>query len=145
MFRTYFGDVSSGRIGRLKYLGHWILLCLAVIIVLVGITASVDFSRQIMEANAAAIQDSLTQRIGMPILWLLMLFALAVLFASLNIMAKRLRDMGVSGWGLVLVIAVISFVLTGYAPVEVASGFSILVFLALVLLPGRMTDRNAAA
>ncbi len=59
-----------------------------------------------------------------------------LVFAKLNIMAKRFRDIGGPGWLLVLAVAALGAALSLIAGETISSLFSSAVFLVLVLVPG---------
>jgi uncharacterized membrane protein YhaH (DUF805 family) len=144
MLKTYFGDVASGRIGRLRYLGLWCLLCVLTIIAVLVVLSTTGPGGANIGDGTGDIEEYIAQQVGLTRLLPLTVFVLAVVFANLNIMAKRFRDIGLSGWWIVVLIVILGLVLSRYGSPTLASGFSFVVFFALLLVPGAALSRKAA-
>lgn len=134
MLSIYFGELRTGRLRRLAYLGWALALGVLGAVVVVGIGFTIGAAEQAVGGNVAQVQALLLQRYGL----LSVIGAFAVViglgFANLNIIAKRLRDMGLPGWWGVLGIAVLG-ILTGQLPELGANVASAAVWLSLLLVP----------
>jgi uncharacterized membrane protein YhaH (DUF805 family) len=84
----------------------------------------------------------LRQRFGALAIFITVIFGIAVFFASINLMAKRIRDIGLPGWWSVLVIAVIQSVLSSAVSEEVAGGLHTLIWLALLFIPSNALSHS---
>jgi len=156
MWNIYFGEWSTGRLKRLSYLGYGVLLMAISFAVIIGVVMLGGGLENMMGADTLA---------GMGIVAMLFsfLFFIAMFISNLNIMAKRIRDMGLPAWRSVVVIIILSIVLEmlfsgqqvamSTAAVSTPDGldttmdmnasegsvvsgvFNLIVFLALVLIP----------
>jgi uncharacterized membrane protein YhaH (DUF805 family) len=80
-------------------------------------------------------QVQLREWFGAPTILVVMVVYLLLVIAKLNIMAKRIRDMGLSGWWIVLVI-ILATGLTSSLHNEQTGGFLFCVaWLMLLLIP----------
>ncbi len=156
MFRAYLGGLTSGRLGRLAFLGFWLLswvlfalygLGLAFAI---GLTEPLLFDGPLLDGAGAA-RDYLAAHIGPLVLSALALFMLLFLFAQFNLVAKRIRDMGLPGWTVLLVLALASGALAYVLPPggalgrlenQANGGLNGLFVLALLLIPGGLFGRK---
>ena len=57
-------------------------------------------------------------------------------------MAKRFRDIGLPGWWMVLVVFILSALVSYFVSENASSGFSLLVWIALLLIPGNALTRD---
>ena len=107
MWDIYFGQWRDGRMQRLAYLGYDLLLMAIAAGIVFGILMLVGGFGETAAMSSASIME------GMGILMILFFFVffISIFAASLNIMAKRLRDMGLPAWGSVVVIILISIIL----------------------------------
>ncbi|HEC05268.1 MAG TPA: DUF805 domain-containing protein [Thiolapillus brandeum] len=149
MFKALFGDVSNGRLARLPYLGYALLITVIMFGVMFGVVALMSMTEQIMNGNLQQIQVTLTEKLGLPFMLFMVVFMLALAFASMNIAAKRIRDMGLWGWTTLLILAVIGGVVGTLFPGEMtmidgvgqmtpsmaSSALQTIVFLCLLLIP----------
>ncbi|HET6566276.1 MAG TPA: DUF805 domain-containing protein [Xanthomonadales bacterium] len=137
MFRNYFGEVTTGRLARLQYLGHWLLLAVVGLAAFYGAAQYLGITEQVLSGDPDSIEASLSASIDTPALVLGCILGIALIFASMNIMAKRFRDMGLPGWLLVLGVLILSGVLSVYASSTTAGMLGPVVWLLLVLVPSK--------
>ncbi len=149
MFKALFGEITDGRLARLPYLGYLLLISIIIFGAMFGVVALISSAENIMDGNIQHIQTVLIQKFGMALVILMMAFFLAMSFASMNIAAKRIRDMGLWGWTSILVLAVVGGIVATLFPGEtvvlngsgqmipspVSSAFQAVVFLCLLLIP----------
>ena len=141
MFKVYFGDLSDGRLKGLAFLGYWLLL----IAIFFGFgflaVVAIGLGEHVIGGDLAKAQDALRKALGVPFLIVFGLFFLGLVFANLNIMAKRARDIGLPGWITAIVAAGLSG-LGGQAMHGVGGGLGLLIILALVLIPTDFARRT---
>lgn len=143
MLNTYFGGIMEGRLKRLPFIGYIVLLhVLFVVLVLAGV-ASMGVAENLVGGDLTQTRQVLAEKFGLPTMILVGIVVAAVFFATLNLEAKRIRDMGLPGWWSLLAIWIISALLiallAGLVNPElgnyISSVISIIGFLALVLIP----------
>ena len=104
MFRAYFGDFTTGRLTRLPFLGYLLLLSVLFILYGLGIAFGLGVAEHLLRGDLSAAQGYLREHLGLPVITLLGPFLLAFGLAKWNLVAKRIRDMGLPGWRVLLVI-----------------------------------------
>jgi len=121
MFKIYFGEWGSGKLQRLPYLGYHILLMVIVFAVIFGGIFAVGASESIIAGNLADTQAMLMDKFGLlAILGIVALMFIAMI-GQVNILAKRIRDMGLPVLWTILGIIVLSLILNViFPPQEVA-------------------------
>jgi len=135
MFKALFGDINNGRLARLPFLGYWILICAIIIIIGFGVGAAIGVAENLAGGDIQNAQARLQDQFGILGLLLLAVISAAVLFAGLNLEAKRIRDIGLPGWWTVLATVVVSAVISLAISQQAGSGFNFLIWLALLLIP----------
>jgi len=104
MWKAYFGDFSTGRLKRLQYLGYAILLAVLMTAFMLAIVFAIGAGEHLIGGDLQQAQDKLRGWFGVPASIIVMVIFMAAALAKLNIMAKRIRDMGLSGWWLAIAI-----------------------------------------
>ena len=66
-----------------------------------------------------------------------------LMFAGLNIMAKRIRDIGLPGWWIVLALILLGMLLSYFVSQQAGSGMHTLIWILLVLIPGKSFGKQA--
>lgn len=143
MLNTYFGDVTSGRLQRLPFIGYIVLLHVLFIVLVLAGAASLGIAENLAGGDLTQTQQMLSEKFGLPAMIIVGIVVAAVFFASLNLDAKRIRDMGLPGWWTLLAVWVLSVIiialLTGFLDPElgnrVSSIISAIALLALVFIP----------
>ncbi|MEA3277530.1 MAG: DUF805 domain-containing protein [Pseudomonadota bacterium] len=135
MFRVLFGDLANGRLLRLPYLGYSILLGVIAVAIGIGIGAAIGVAENLVGGDIEAVQTQLREQFGVPALVLISVLFAGLFFAGLNLMAKRIRDIGLPGWWTVLAFLVVSVVLSLAVSQQASSGFHFLVWIVLLLVP----------
>ncbi len=135
MLGALLGNVTDGRLARLPFLGYWVLLAVAVVLVLLGIGAAIGISEQMVGGDLHSAQVKLAETLGIPGLLLISVIFAVLLFAGANLKAKRIRDIGLPGWWTLLGILVVDLCASLISQ-QAAQVFSSLVILALLLIPG---------
>lgn len=143
IFRTLFGAVRHGTIHRIPFFWHvaglWTIGAAIIITLVVGLGLNQMPTAGMTPEQARQVVQEALGPVGNTVL---VLFAVVLVFAQVNMMAKRLRDMGLPGWlTLVTVVAV-----TGLASVYVsptAGGLvNIAFWLTLLFMPPGVFSRR---
>ena len=121
MLKTYFGEWGEGRLQRLPYLGyHVLLMFLVVAIILAGIFA-VGAAENLIGGDLASTQKMLMDKFGIAAIIGISLLIFIAMLGQVNILGKRIRDMGLPVLWTILGIIVVSMVLNiAFPPQEVA-------------------------
>lgn len=170
MLKVYFGEWGNGRLKRLAYLGYYLLLMVLFAAILFGSIFAVGATENIMNGDIAATQAMLLDRFGFVFIALIFVFMIAMMVAQINILAKRIRDMGLPAVWTILGIIAVSLVLNILFPaqsvevhtavVKTAEGtmaaaethattastivqlFDLVVFLCLIFIPSDAFSKN---
>ena len=163
MLKTYFGEWGEGKLQRLPYLGYHILLMfLVVAIILAGIFA-VGAAENLIGGDLATTQKMLMDKFGIVAIIGIAALMFFAMLGQVNILGKRIRDMGLPVLWTILGIIAVSMILNlvfppqevamSAAAVQTADGsatavaasttttsmivqiFDLIVFLCLVLIP----------
>ena len=135
MFRVLFGDITNGRLIRLSYLGYSLLLALCVIGFGLAIGLAIGAGEHLIGGNIQQAQDRLREWFTLPFFIVFGLVSALFAFGGMNIMAKRIRDIGLPGWWVVLVITVLEGIISFIVSGQVSSSLHTLIWIALLLLP----------
>lgn len=142
MIKTLFKDVAFGRIARLSYLGHSILLFLLLIAYMLIVVLAVGAGEHIIGGDLQQAQDQLRGMMTLPFLIITGIVMGLLIFAGLNIMAKRIRDIGLPGWWIVLALIVLGMLLSYFVSQQAGSGLHTLAWVLLVLIPGNAVGKQ---
>lgn len=143
MLAKIFGDIKTATLARLPFLGYTLLLNIVLVLIMLGIGVSLGITEQMIDGDIEQTQQILADKFGgVAILGVMLIMSLFV-FASVNIIAKRLRDMGLPGWISVLALFILATLLGFFLQPEAIQIFQAAVFLALVLIPGGLFNKSA--
>ena len=137
MFRVLLGDIRQERLPRLPYLGYSLLIMALMFGFGVAIAVAAGVGEQLIGGDLQQAQDRLREWFAVPALLVIALVVLLLLFMSANIMAKRVRDIGLPGWWVVLAVTVLTGMLGYLVSEEVGNGLHTLVWVVLLLVPGK--------
>ena len=135
MFKILFSDLKQGRLLRGPYIGYSLLLTLAMLVFVFATVFSIGVAEHIVGGDLTKAQQQLENWLAGPYILMLIAFSAAYLFASFNIMAKRIRDTGISGWWGTLVIVVIELAVSALITGGIASLIHIAITAAIVFIP----------
>ena len=135
MMSVYFGDFKTGRLKRLQYLGYEILLLALSFGFMIAVVLAIGAGEHIMGGNLQQAQAELAARFGGVAIAVVGLFYFTLFVAKLNIMAKRVRDIGLSGWWVVLTVVLLAGLLGNYHQTQSGSSLMGLVVLLLLFIP----------
>ena len=121
MLKTYFSDWGYGKLQRLPYLGYYVLLMVLMMAILFGGIMLVGATENIIGGNLEATQQMLTVKFGIVSLIAFSSLIFIMILAQVNILGKRIRDMGLPVLWTILGIVLISMVLNViFPPHEIA-------------------------
>ncbi len=135
MFKVLFGDVSNGRLMRLPYLGYSLLLVALMMGFMFAVILAIGAGEQIIGGDLQQAQDKLREWFTLPAMLLFGLATALFAFGGANIMAKRIRDIGLPGWWLVLGIVVLTGIVSYVVSSEMSSSLHTLIWVVLMLIP----------
>ena len=144
MITVLFGEIRGGRLARLRYLGWSLFLGLLGIVIAVGIGFATGVAENVVGGDIESAQNQLRSQFGFPAVIFVVVCFVVLLFCSLNLMAKRIRDIGLSGWWMVLAFMVFGAVISTLLSEQLGSLFHFLVWLALLLVPTDKLGRSAS-
>jgi len=136
MIKALFGDVKTGRLMRLQYLGYSVLLSVLMFGFGFAVVAAIGAGEHIIGGDLQQAQVQLRERFTLPAMLMFAVMMPLFVFIGANIMAKRIRDIGLPGWWMVLAIFVISGVVSYMVSNEVSNGLNTLIWVVLLLVPG---------
>ncbi|BAF72746.1 DUF805 domain-containing protein [Sulfurovum sp. NBC37-1] len=118
MLKVYFGEWADGRLKRLAYLGYYFLLMVLFVAIIFGAIVAVGATEKIMGGDILATQAMLMDHFGLAAMAGFMIFFMAMIVAQVNILAKRIRDMGLPAVWTILGLIAISITLNILFPVQ---------------------------
>ena len=135
MFTAFFGDILRGRLEPMRFLG--LLIALGILIGVLGaiLVFVVGIAGEVSDGSLKLARDMLRQSLGLPGIVAIGAVVLALGFAKLNLVAKRVRDMGLPGWAVAVPMAVISLAAQSFAGLTVAAGIGVAMLLFLLIVP----------
>ena len=142
MLNVLIGDIKNGRLLRLQYLGYALFLILLFSLFAFGTILAIGAGEHILGGDLQQAQAQLQEWFSLPFLLIFIVFMAVLSFMSLNIMAKRIRDMGLPGWWMVLILFVLESVVSYFISQQVSSGLHTLIWILLVLIPSDVFDNR---
>ena len=135
MINALFGDVKTGSLMRLQYLGYSLLLSLLMFGFVLAVVLAIGAGEHIIGGDLEQAQEQLREMFTLPVMLVFAVVMPLFVFIGLNILAKRIRDIGLPGWWTVLVIIVLEGVASFAVSSGAGSGLHTLVWIALLLIP----------
>ena len=163
MLKIYFGEWGTGKLQRLSYLGYHILLMVIIVAIIFAGIFTVGATENLMGGDIVETQKILMDKFGIAAMVSIAALMLIALFGQVNILGKRIRDMGLPVLWTILGVIAVSLVLNVVFPPEevtlsaaavqtadasatavtatattssmIVQIFDIIIFLCLVLIP----------
>lgn len=137
MLNTLIGDIKNGRIVRLQFLGYTVMLSLILFAFVLLVIFIFGAGEHLLGGNLKTAQDQLSGWFALPFILILGVLVMLFIFilASINLMAKRIRDIGLPGWWSVLIFVILEAVVSSYISQQAGSGLHILTWLLLIFVP----------
>ena len=126
VLRLLFWEWRRGRVGRTVFMACSVAISAALYSALLLLPLPLEEKVEFSGGNSSVLVLSLIGTLG-----------LLALFGSLNLAAKRFRDIGAPGWTATIGVTVLNGALVFLAPGLTYPWFSILVFSVLALTPSR--------
>jgi len=140
-----FFDVANGRLGRLAYFGHWLLLLVLAVLAAMAVGVTFGVTEHMIQVDFKGAHDKLGVAAIVPLVICLAAIGIATMFGLLNLMAKRLRDIGLPGWSAAIGLTIVLALISGLSR-ELSSALHGILFLALVFVPtDALRTREAAS
>jgi uncharacterized membrane protein YhaH (DUF805 family) len=121
---------------RLQYLGYSLLLSLLMLGVGLTVAAAVGAGEQVIDGDLQQAQNLLSEALSGPFLLVFAVLMILFMFIGANIMAKRIRDIGLPGWWSVLAIFVLSGLLSNLVSANASNILNSVIWILLLLVPG---------
>ena len=144
MIKALFGEVKTGRLMRLQYLGYSVLLSLLMFGFGLAVVMAIGVGEHIAGGDLQQVQDQLREQLTLPAMLVMAVVMPLFLFIGVNIMAKRIRDIGLPGWWTVLAIFIVSGVVSYLVSDNAGSIVNTLAWVAVVLVPGNALAKGTA-
>jgi uncharacterized membrane protein YhaH (DUF805 family) len=144
MIKALFGEVKTGRLMRLQYLGYSVLLSLLMFCFGIAVVMAIGVGEHIAGGDLQQVQDQLLEQLTLPVMLVMAVVMPLFLFIGVNIMAKRIRDIGLPGWWTVLAVFIVSGVVSYLVSDNAGSIVNTLAWVAVVLLPGNALAKGTA-
>lgn len=142
MLKRYFGEIRTGRLTRLGYLGYSLLLMLIALSLALLLGVLLGVAEKVTDTDLAAAQHQLAEQFGFAAVLVIGLVGLLFTFAGLNLMAKRARDIGLPGWIFIAVLYALELGLSIGVSVNASAAIHGLALLGLLLVPGNLFPRR---
>ena len=116
MLKVYFGEWGTGKLQRLPYLGYHILLMFIITAVIFAGIFAIGTTENLIGGNLAETQKILMDKFGIAAILSFAALMIIALFGQVNILGKRIRDMGLPVLWTILGIIAVSLVLNVLFP-----------------------------
>ena len=142
MIRAFFLDIANGRLTRLPFLGYALLANILGLLFIFGIIAVIAGAETLMGGDLQEAQAALRKAFSVPLLAAIFGFFGIAVFVSLNLAAKRIRDIGLPGWLTVLAIAVVTISVSLLVSETASQTLSFATLVALPLTPSNLMNKG---
>ena len=103
---------------------------------------AIGAGEHILGGNLQEAQDQLRQWFTLPFMLVFGVFMAAVAFVGFNLMAKRLRDIGVPGWWSVLAIMVLGMIISASVSEQAGGTFHTVIWVILLFVPSNALNKK---
>jgi len=142
MINTLVGDIKTGRLLRLQYIGYSLVLLLMVLGFVIFTILAIGAGEHLLNGNLQEAQAQLQDWFSLPFILAFGVFMIVLLFSSMNIMAKRIRDIGLPGWITVFGVMILEGIVSVVISEESGSSLHTVVWLLLVLVPSNTLGKE---
>jgi len=137
MLKVMFGEITTGRLTQLPYLGYSVFVAAAPFITGIALLFVNSGAEVIIGADLMVALKKLPTRYSVLIIIAMVLIGLAAVAVLLNLSGKRIRDMGLSGGWTLLALVIVWIIISSILSRNAANGFSAIVWFALLLIPSK--------
>lgn len=142
MLQILFGDIKFGRLTRLPYFIYSLLFNFVVIGIGIGVVLSIGAGEQIISGDIQQAQQKILSMFSGPFLLLFLVVTILLVLSWYNLMAKRIRDIGIPGWWAVLVIVILESIISVNISGKASSGIHTLIWIVLLLIPSNTFEKT---
>jgi len=136
MLKIFYGEWGTGKLQRLPYLGYHLLLIVLIMAIIMGTIFAVGAVENFMGGNLAETQKMLIDKFGVVAIAGIMVLIFAAILGQVNILGKRIRDMGLPVLMIQTADGSTAAVATATTtPNVIVQIFDMLVFLCLLFIP----------
>jgi uncharacterized membrane protein YhaH (DUF805 family) len=135
VFEILFGEVKTGRLQRLPFLGYSLLIQLLFFGFIFAIVVAIGAGEHLIGGDLQQAQKILTEWFFTPFFIIFGLFMLLISFTGLNLVAKRIRDAGLPGWWTLLAIFILEVLISTIISQEASGSLHILFIVILLFIP----------
>lgn len=135
MLKILFGQITTGRLTRLPYFGYTLLLAALFIGFALIVVFLIGAGEQLIGGDLQQAQAKLAKWFARPFMIVFALVVALIALAWVNILAKRIRDIGLPGWWSVVAIIVLTALVSVAASEQASSILHGLITVALLVIP----------
>jgi len=135
MITLLFDQVRTGRAGRLAFVKGLVVLALAFALATVVLQGLFVFAEGFSNGGTPGAFGLVVQLVGFALAGVVAALALTLVYGFLNLIAKRLRDIGLPAWKALTVIFMLGAAFSLCTPPGAAFGYIGTVWLLLFFLP----------
>ena len=132
-----FGAPRQGRMARLAFVIYASAIQLAVLVYVIWVGVAAGLAEQVANLDLEKAQQQLSDFLSPSLLIFTAVFLAVLIYAQLNVVAKRVRDIGLPGWWMILAYVILRTIIS-------AAGFPwvglLFELLAMLLLCFVVTD-----
>jgi len=142
MINILIGDIKTGRLLRLQYFAYSLFLLFMVISFVLLTVFAMGIGEHLLGGNLQQAQTQLRDWFTLPFILIYGVLIIILIFISINLMAKRIRDIGLPGWLTVIGIIILEGIVSATISEESGSGLHTLAWLILVLVPSNALQKT---
>ncbi|MCW8329763.1 hypothetical protein MD588_13175 [Photobacterium sp. SDRW27] len=142
MITAILGEVQRGKLQRLAFLGYIVLLTVLLVVFGLVMALFIGAGEHLLGGDLQQAQETMHQKGTTPVTLVFSVVLALFIYAKLNITAKRIRDMGLPGWRMVLAIFIVDILLGIIVSREAVSSFMLVIFLLLLFIPTAMMAKK---
>ena len=142
MLKTLFGDIHSGKLKRLPYLGYSLLISFLAVLFFLLIAAAIGVVEHMIGGDLQQAQEQLQEDLSLPAILVFGVLVITLLYCAANILAKRIRDTGLPGWATVFIIMFVTGVISFLVSPDVSNILHFAIMLAFLLIPSNTFSRT---
>ncbi len=142
MFKKFFGEIKTGRLQRLPFLGYSLVLQLLFFGFILAVGVAIGAGEHLIGGDLQQTQKMLAEWFSLPFIIIFGIFMLLVGFAGLNVVAKRIRDAGLPGWWALLAIFILEILVSVIISQDTSAGLHMLFVVVLLFIPSDTFSNN---
>ncbi len=126
-----FGAPRQGRMARLAFVIYASAIQLAVLVYVIWVGVAAGLAEQAANLDLEKAQQQLSDFLSPSLLIFTAVFLAALIYAQLNVVAKRVRDIGLPGWWMILAYVILRTIISAAGFPWVGLLFDLLAMLLL--------------